>query len=183
MADKEWEQTKRGVATLVTSLTPWLLELGSWIFGALIAFNLLILAALLTVGPVDSAVVAATAALALALPFDVAGLVLLRLVVDVGKARLDDVAVKAFEEAGFSAQQVEEEQNLEAVMKRRTTTVLVYCYSMLSLSALLTVVGVTAAFWHVRWWIGVGFLVVIGVSLVIVLAAFGGSPTRRRSKA
>jgi hypothetical protein len=30
-----------------------LLALGTWIFGALIAFNLLILAALLTVGPVD----------------------------------------------------------------------------------------------------------------------------------
>ena len=98
-ADKEWAQTRKGFASLLEQVTPWLLELGSWIFGALIAFNLLILAALLTVGPVDRAVLIATAAFALALPPDVTGLVLLRLIVDVSKVRLDDVAVKAFEEA------------------------------------------------------------------------------------
>jgi len=181
--DKEWEQTKKGFGTLIAQITPWLLELGSWIFGALIAINLLILAALLTVGPVDRAVVAATAALALALPLDVVGLVLLRLIVDVGKVRLEDAAVKAFEEAGLNAEQVDEEPDLEAMIKRRTTKVLIYCYSILTLSALLTLVGVTAAFWHMRWWIGLAFLFITIASVGIVLAAFWGSPTRRRSKA
>lgn len=101
-ADKELARTKKSLATLIAQVTPWLLELGSWVFGALIGFNLLVMAALLTVGPVDHAVLVATAALALALPPDVAGLVLLRLVVDVTRTRLDSVAVKAFEEAGFS---------------------------------------------------------------------------------
>jgi len=181
--DKEWEQTKKGFGTLIAQITPWLLELGSWIFGALIAINLLILAALLTVGPVDRAVVAATAALAFALPLDVVGLVLLRLIVDVGKVRLEDAAVKAFEEAGLNAEQVDEEPDLEAMIKRRTTKVLIYCYSILTLSALLTLVGVTAAFWHMRWWIGLAFLFITIASVGIVLAAFWGSPPRRRSKA
>lgn len=179
-ADKEWAQTKKAFGTVLAVITPWLLELGSWVFGALIGFNLLVLAALLTVGPSDNAVLVATVGLALALPLDVAGLVLLRLVVDVTNVRLEDVTVKAFEEAGFSAQQVEAQVDLESMVKRRTTTVLVYCYSILVLSVLLTLVGVTAAFWHMAWWIGVAFVAMTAVSLGVVVIAFGRPPSQTR---
>jgi hypothetical protein len=41
-ADETFSQTLKGFGTLVERITPWLLDLGSWIFGALIAFDLLI---------------------------------------------------------------------------------------------------------------------------------------------
>src|SRR5438045_5336792 len=55
IANNTWERTVAGLAKLVERITPWLLDLGNWIFGALIAFNLLVLSALLTIGPVDKA--------------------------------------------------------------------------------------------------------------------------------
>src|SRR5205085_2323034 len=79
------------------------LDLGNWIFGALIAFNLLVLSALLTIGPVDQAVLIATATFALALPPDVAGFLLVRLAADMKSVDLEQVATQAFVEAGFEA--------------------------------------------------------------------------------
>jgi hypothetical protein len=102
--DETFSQSLKGFGTMVERITPWLLDLGSWIFGALIAFDLLILAALLTVGPADLAALIATAAFALALPPTVAGFFLLRLLEDIKSARLEDVAVEAFQDAGFSGQ-------------------------------------------------------------------------------
>ncbi len=86
---------------VVERITPWLLDLGNWIFGALIAFNLLILGALLTVGPGDVAVVVSTAALAVSLPMDVAGFFLLRLAQDMKQVDLEEVATQAFQEWGL----------------------------------------------------------------------------------
>ena|SRR5437879_142802 len=91
-----WERTRAGLVKLLERLTPWLLDLGNWIFGALIAFNLLVLGALLTIGPVDTAVLIATAAFALALPPDVAGFLLLRLAADMKSVDLEQVATQAF---------------------------------------------------------------------------------------
>ena len=181
--DREWTATLKGFGAVLERITPWLLELGSWIFGALIALNLLLLAALLTVGPSDRAVIVATAALALALPPDVAGLLLLRLVADIYKVRLEEVASQAFVEAGFRAEDVRPDQDVDSAMKRRTRTVLIYCYAILTVSVGFTTAGVTAAFWHMAWWIGVVFLVMVVLSLGVVLASFASSPSRRRSKA
>jgi len=104
IANDTWERTVAGLAKLVERITPWLLDLGNWNFGALIAFNLLVLSALLTVGPVDKAVLIATATLAVALPPDVAGFLLLRLAADMKSVDLEQVATQAFVEAGFEAQ-------------------------------------------------------------------------------
>jgi hypothetical protein len=41
-----------------------LVDVGSWIFGALTAVNLVVISALITVGPVDAAIRLSTAALA-----------------------------------------------------------------------------------------------------------------------
>jgi len=104
--DETWLRTQAALGTLLARVTPWLLDLGNWIFGALIAFSLVILAAMLTVGPVDRAVLVATAAFALALPLDVAGFVLLRIAVDMKKVDLETVATAAFVEAGFTSEEV-----------------------------------------------------------------------------
>jgi hypothetical protein len=60
-----------------------------------------VIAALNTVGPVDAAVRASTAALAAALPLNVAGILLLRLIKDVNEIGLDDLTLRAFQETGL----------------------------------------------------------------------------------
>jgi uncharacterized membrane protein len=99
VVDETWVRTQAALGTLLVRVTPWLLDLGNWIFGALIAFSLVIIGAMLTVGPVDRAVLVATAAFALALPLDVAGFFLLRLAADMKKVDLETLATAAFIEA------------------------------------------------------------------------------------
>ncbi len=176
--DETFNQTIKGFGTLVERITPWLLDLGSWIFGALIAFDLLILAALLTVGPADLAALVATAAFALALPPNAAGFFLLKVLEDIKNARLEDVAVQAFQEAGFGVSPIQAPDAAESVVKQRTKTVLIYSYSILSVSVLLTVIGVTAALWHMAWWISVAFVAVTLVSPGVVLGAMASWPSR-----
>lgn len=175
--DDTFSRTLQGFGKAVEQLTPWLLDLGSWIFGALIAFNLLLLASLLTVGPVDSAVLVATAAIGLGLPPAVAGFFVLRLLEDVKKVRLEEIATQAFAEVGFSApDQVPTPDVIELVLKQRTKSVLIYSYSILAVSVLLTVIGISAALWHMGWWISLAFVAMTLVSGGLVVGAIVSSP-------
>ena len=99
--DEQSARTFRGLRNLSEQITPWLVDMGSWIFGGLTAVNLVVISALLTVGPVDAAIRTSTAALAAALPLNVAGIVLLRLIKDVNDVGLDDLTLRAFQDAGF----------------------------------------------------------------------------------
>lgn len=175
VVDETWKRTQAALSTLVERVTPWLLDLGNWIFGALIAVNLLVLAALLTVSQVDPAVLVATAALALALPLDVAGFFLLRMAEDMRKVNLEQVATSAFVEAGFSVDNEPSVIDPRRLEQQRTRTVLSYSYSLLSLTAVLTSIGMTAAFWHMAWWIAVAFVVMIVISVVLVSVALMSS--------
>jgi hypothetical protein len=185
VVDQSWVRTQAALGALLDRMTPWLLDLGNWIFGALIAFSLVIIGAMLTVGPVDRAVLVATAAFALALPLDVAGFLLLRFAADMKKVDLETVATAAFVEAGFSSEEVGQALDPRESERRRTRTVLGYSYSLLALTALLTVVGVTAALWHMAWWIGVAFAAMLVLSLILVSGALStNNPgrVRRRTK-
>ena len=166
--DKTWRGTQVGLTQFLDVVTPWLLDLGSWIFGALIACNLVILGVVLTIGPVDDAVKVATAAFALALPPNVVGFVLLRLVADMRKIRLQETATQAFQQAGFQVEDMPDPQKAE---RHLSSVTLGYTYSLMALTFLLTLVGVTAALWHSAWWIGVAFLVMLVLSLGVMLAA------------
>jgi MFS family permease len=177
--DPTFSQTVEGFGKLVEQLTPWLLDFGSWIYGALIAFNLLLLASLLTVGPTDAATVVATAAIALALPPTVAGFFLLRLLEDIKKVRLEEVASAAFQGAGLSVDQVGP-PDLESIAKERTKIVLIYSYSILAWSVLLTVIGISAALWHMAWWVSVTFVLMTLASGGLVLGAMASWPSRSR---
>ena len=181
--DDTFERTTVGLRKLIERVGPWLLDLGNWIFGALIAFNLLILTALLTVGPVDAAVVVATASIALALPPAVGGFFLLRLMADIKNVDLEEAATQAFQEAGFSVEeQGRPSGSPESIAKRRTRIVLAYSYGLLAWTLLVTIVGVTAAMWHMGWWIGVTFVVMAIASPSIIvgaLAQFGSETTLR----
>jgi ABC-type multidrug transport system fused ATPase/permease subunit len=156
----------------VERITPWLFEVGSWSFGGLIAFTLLVVASLLTVGPVDPAIMVAMTAFALALPLDVAGLILLRLVQDLKRVGFEEEVVQVFKDVGFTVgAQMASPTALESLRKRRTGIVLGDSLGILALSGLLTLTGMTAALWHMAWWIGVVFLAMVLISLVIVIVA------------
>lgn len=183
--DEAWLRTQAAFGTLLERVTPWLLDLGNWIFGALIAFSLVIIGAMLTIGPVDRAVLVATAAFALALPLDAAGFFLLRLAADMKKVDLETVATAAFVEAGFSSEEVGQALDPRESERQRIRRVLGVSYSLLQLTALLTLVGVTAALWHMAWWIGVAFAAMLVLSLTVVVVALNTNNTgraRRRAK-
>jgi len=95
------ERTFRGLRALGAALTPWLLDVGSWIFGGLIAVNLIVMSSLITVGPVDRAIRVSIVAFACALPLNVAGICLLRIITDIKAVGFDDLTLKAFQDAGF----------------------------------------------------------------------------------
>jgi hypothetical protein len=171
---EEGHKTVRAFGKFVGQITPWLLEVGSWVFGGLIAFNLIVIAALITVGPVDQAVLIATAAFALSLPLDVTGLVLLRLLQDLKQVSLEEGLAQNFQDFDFTVV-TRTPATLEALREKRTRVMLGYSLGMLTPSALLTLAGMTATMWHMAWWIGVGFFGMVCISLVIVNRAIVNS--------
>ena len=166
-SEEEYHQTVTAFGKVIGQVTPWLLEVGSWIFGGLIAFNLIIMAALVTVGPVDRAVRVATAAFAFSLPLDVTGLVLLRLLQDLKEVSLEEGLARNFQEAGFPVD-IPAPTSLEAAREKGTRVILGYSLGMLVPGGFLTLAGMTATMWHMAWWIGVGFFVMILISLILV---------------
>jgi hypothetical protein len=175
-----WARTEAGLVKLVERIAPWLLDLGNWIFGALIAFDLLILSALLTVGPVDTSVLIATAAIALALPPDIAGFLLLRLAADMKSVDLEQAATEEFVEVGFEVKDRRPVQSPDEAEQRRARVVLRYSYALLALTVVLTFIGVTAALWHMAWWIGaafVGMAVASQAVFFVAVASTGGNTT------
>jgi len=169
---EQYKQSMKAFGKFVERISPWLFEVGSWIFGGLIAFNLLVMASLITVGPVDPAIMVATAAFALALPLDVTGLFLLRLVQDMKRVGFEEEVAQVFHDVGFTVgEQIASPKALESLRKRRTGIVLGSSLGILALSVLLTLTGMTAALWHMAWWIGVVFFAMVMISLAIVIVA------------
>ena len=174
--EAQYKQSMKAFWGFVERITPWLFDVGSWIFGGLIAFTLLVIASLLTVGPVDHAINVSTAAFALALPLDVTGLFLLRLVQDLKRAGVEEELAQAFHEIGFTAgEQILSPQALESMRRRRTRIVLGYCIGILVLSVLLTLTGIIAALWHMGWWIAVVFFAMVMLCQGIVFVAIATS--------
>ena len=153
-------------------IAPWLNEFGSWIFGGLIAFSILIIQGLILLGgpAADGAVLVSSVAFAAALPLDVAGLMMLRLNTDMKQYSFEEEMISSFQEAGFPMQG--EDVSTAALGERqqqRSTTVLYISLIILVVSGLLTSVGMTAGLWHIAWWIGVVFIVMTLISANIVI--------------
>lgn len=173
--DELARQSLDAVGRLLERTTPWLSEIGTWMFGGLLAVSLIIISALLTVGPVDAAVRTSIALFACALPLNVAGIVVLRLTKDLIQFGVDDLAHQAFKESGFPEidSHFPEASEREALSKRRASVALRYSLGTATISAVLTLAGLAAALWHMAWWIG-GALVamtLVGVGLVLVVFA------------
>lgn len=171
-------QSRTAYGSLIESITPWLVEVGNWIFAGLIAFILVVLGSLLTVGPVDRAIRISTAAFALALPLELAGLCLLRLAQDTQRIGLENEWARAIQGAGFPVGELSAPATLASRQKRRTRVILLYSLGILVLSVLLTLTGLVAALWHMAWWIAVIFLAMAVISLGIVIAALVTSGPR-----
>jgi len=154
-ADEQSVRTFRGLRNLAERIAPWLVDVGSWIFGGLTAVNLVVLSALITVGPVDAAIRTATAALAAALPLNVAGIILLRLIKDAADLGLDDLTLRSFQDAGFPDVESYFPSPVERASQhtRRARVALLYSLGIATVSIGLTVTGVAAAVWHMGHWI------------------------------
>jgi len=170
-------QAMRGLAGLLDRITPWLVEVGSWVFGGLIALNLVVIAALITVGPADAAVLIGVAAFACALPLDVAGLVLLRLIKDVGEVPIDDLALQAFRDAQFPNIEAyfPPRRDRKALNQRRSRVILGYTVVIGALSSALTLAGLTASLWHMARWVAELFIAATGFGAVLLGASMAHS--------
>jgi hypothetical protein len=160
---------------MVRHLTSWLIEVGSWIFGGLIAFSIVMISALLTVGPVDAAILTSTTAFAVALPLSIAGVFVLRLIKDINDVGLDDLAWQSFKAAGFPRIETYFPPALvrASMHERRAVMALGWSLGVLTLSVASVVTGLVAALWHMRWWIGVVAIAVAfftSVLTVVVIA-------------
>jgi hypothetical protein len=173
------QQTADGLARLLDRTAPWLADVGTWMFGGLIALNLVVVAALITVGPVAGAVLVAVAAFACALPLEVSGMVLLRVSKDVDDIRLESLTLRSFREAHFdNIQAYFPPRRLRAPLrKRRARIVLGYALLLATLSWVLTVVGIEASLWHMAPWVAELslFAAILGL-LVVLLAAVHAMP-------
>ena len=168
--DEQSTRTFRGLRNLAEQITPWLVDVGSWIFGGLIAVNLIVLSALITVGPIDAAVRTSTAALAAALPLNVAGIVLLRLIKDVNDVGLDALTLRAFQDASYPDIDAYFPSPGERAdqQARRSRVALLYSLGIAALSIALTVTGMSAAMWHMGRSIAVVLLAAAILSVALV---------------
>ena len=156
---------------LTERIAPWLVEVGTWVFGGLIALNLVIIAALITVGPVDLAVLIAALAFACALPLEVAGIVLLRLSKDVDDFRLEKATLESFEDAKFPniRSYFPPPREREPARRRRSRIALGYALGIAVLSTALTVGGIVGALWHMAPWVAESFLAALFLSALLII--------------
>jgi ABC-type multidrug transport system fused ATPase/permease subunit len=165
-----FRQSMEAFEKVVESITPWLVEFGAWIFAGLIGLGLIVIAPLVTIGPVETTILVSTSALALTLPLNVAGLLLLRLVQDM--QRYEDKLAQGFHDANvILGADLAAPLAASPIQKRRTQIILLVSLGILAVSVLLTLIGLTAALWHVAWWIGALFLLMTILSLGIVIVA------------
>ena len=169
--EEQSKQQLKAFGNLVEKIKPWLFEFGNWIFGGLIAVNLIIVGSLLTVGPDHPAILVSIAAFACALPLNVSGLFLLKLIKDMSGVAIDDVIRQAFQDAEVPNVEiyfpVSEEK--ESLYKRRSNVGLRYSIALAALSTGLTMLGMVAALWYMAWWVGVIFLVMVIASVILIM--------------
>ncbi len=164
-----------GFGKFIDQINPWLNEVGIIIFGSLIALNLVILASLFTIGPVDPAIKIATAAFAFALPLKVTGLILLRLIKEFKNVKFEDRMAQAFNEAGFVSDQIPKLESFDEIRKERAKNAVRLSLVILALSVILVLVGLTATLWHMAWWIAAGFCIMLVTCFFITILAIAKS--------
>lgn len=166
-------QAITGLSRLLEGIAPWLVEVGTWVFGGLMALNLVIIAALITVGRADSAVLVAATAFGAALPLEAAGMILLRLGNDVDDIRLDKLALRSFEQARFPDIRTyfPPPGRRTILHRRRLRVTLGYVLAVAASTGVLTIIGIVSALWHMAPWVGEASLAAVFLSIILVLVA------------
>ena len=166
----------RRPGTLVARTTDWLTDVGAWIFGGLLALNLVLIASLLDVGRVDTAILIAICAFGCALPVNVVGICLNRLAKDVEQVETSEMAtaLQAFEDADDSEIEAlyPPPKERESLRRRRSTLTLWWSLGAAALSGALTAVGLVAALWHMAWWVGAAALATGALSATLVAVVY-----------
>jgi hypothetical protein len=180
-------QSLRGIRNLLDKITPTLFDIGSWVLGGLIALNLVVIGALIPVGGVDASILISAAAMASALPLNIAGILLLRLSRDMEGIRIDELARQAFQEAEFPEIEAyfPADQDSAALFKRSSNVTRLYSLGIIVLiSTTLTLTGLVTVLWHLAWWLGVLLLamVILSAILTIVILARSMPPESDREK-
>jgi ABC-type multidrug transport system fused ATPase/permease subunit len=171
------------VGKLVENIIPWLVEVGAWIFAGLTGFVLILLASLITVGPTEPSIIVSTVALALTLPLNLVGLLLLRLAQDL--QRFEDELAQGVHDAGLiMGAQFATPLATRSAQTRRTQIVFLFSLGLLTLSALLTLIGMIAALWRVAWWIGITFVLmtIIGLGIAVVALVAVQAPESQETR-
>jgi len=175
--EQESRRSLNAIGNLVERLTPWLLDVGSWIFGGMIAFDLVIISALITVGPADRAILISLTAFVGTLPLNVTGVFLLRLIQDMKEIGIDDLALQAFQDSDFPDIEAyfPPSRERKSLHKRRSSIALRYSLAIATLSFTLTLIGLVAALWHMAWWMGIVLLGMVMLSTVLVIVVMAHS--------
>lgn len=166
------KQTKEATETLISHIAPWFFEFGNWIFGGLIAYSIVLIQSPILNSAVtrgDRALVICTLTLALALPLDVLGLIVLRLFGDLRRFDLEkemQETYKAVLEAADPTYGELDQAALERWQKKRMAWIFNLSVSILFVVLALTIAATTAAIWYVMWWIAVVFLAMIGAIIL-----------------
>ena len=171
----QWEAQYRGAEEgqrmSVARLEPWLVDVGSWVFGGLLVFTAAFTAALTTVDRFDGAILVSMTAFGCALPLEVAGICLARLVKDVkAVGMIDELTLQSARDAGYLdieayAPPANERESLRA---RRSATALRFSLVIAAVCVALTSIGLVAALWYVAWWIGVTGLAMVVLSTALI---------------
>jgi hypothetical protein len=135
----------------------WLYELGGWIFGGLLVAALMVLQDLISLGSSDRATVIAGLAIALALPFHVSGLIIVRYFRDLSQAVAELAGGQAFSPA-----------------KSRAMDMAVS--AALALGAIFTLIGISSALWRISWAATLFFLLAGGGGLLLIVRAVRARP-------
>lgn len=147
----------------------WLYDLGGWIFGGLIVAALMLLQDLISLGFTDRATLVAGLAIAIALPFNLAGLGVIRYFNALNQA-VEEAKRVLGQSANLDAEtliQLTRDSDSFSPGKHRVMDSSVSL--ALYLSVLFTVIGLSSALWRISWVATVLFLIasVCGVLLVL----------------
>jgi len=147
----------------------WLYDLGGWVFGGLIVAALMLLQDLISLGFADRAALVAALAIAVALPFNLTGLGIIRYFNVLNQAAEEAQKILA-EQSGLDVATVERLTFDIGAFPSGKHKVMDSTVSLsLYLSVFFTIIGLSSALWRISWVVTLLFLIagICGVFLIL----------------
>ncbi len=185
LGEEQREKLRQMHHTFILALAPWLFDFGSWLFGGLIAFSIVAIQSPIFMASADrdAAMIISACAYALALPLDIAGLCLLRLIQGIKQHNVEEEMQRTLQDVRYpGGQQAAPGDAFEQQRQRRTYNVIVSASWLSGLALLLTLLGLAASLWHIAWWIAIAFLLVALVSALLVTLMISAPPPQSKAE-